>query len=166
MSFECPLPSLFVLSSLLVHVPLVHFLVVMSYFSSQLCHLLIPFSFTCSSTVKKPCSEAGSPFLGLVRWVKNISTRGNHLGGFRGSQAVCGSELAVQSSTEVADMTQSLALDQHYPDHKHLNQGPSSRPTQTLHVLPGGEKIFSFEQSTCLLETFTTQLDMTLRNLV
>ena len=165
MSFECPLPSLFMLPSLLVHVLLVLRLAVMFYFSSQLCRLLNPLSFVCSSTVKEPCSEAGSPFLGLVRWVKNISTRGNNLDGFRGSQAACGRELTVQSSTGVADTTQSSALDQHYPDHKHLNQGPSSRPTQTLHVLPRGE-IFSFEQSTCLLETFTTQPDMTLRNLV
>jgi len=56
-----------------------------------------------------------------------------------------GSELAVQSSTGIAYMTQSAAVDQHYPDNKHVNQGPSSRPTQTLYVLPRGEKI-SFEK--------------------
>lgn len=72
MSFECPLPSLFMLSSLLVHVPLVLCLSVMSYFSSQLCCLSIPLSLFIHSK-EKTCSEVGSPFLGLLGWVKNLS---------------------------------------------------------------------------------------------
>lgn len=117
-------------------------------FSSQLFHLFIPLSFIGSSTGKKK-SEAESHFSGLLRWVKNISTRRNNLNGFRGSQVVWGSELAMQSSSGTAGMTQSSALDQHCPD-----QGPSFRATQTLHVLQRGEEV-SFGQSASLLAAFS-----------
>lgn len=56
--------------------------ILQSYFSSQLFHLFISLSFIGSSTGKKK-SEAKSHLLGLFRWVKSISTRGNNWNGFR-----------------------------------------------------------------------------------
>lgn len=145
---ECCLPLLFMLPSLFVCVPLVLHLTVMSYF--QLTALPSLYSSLLYRFIhRKKKSEAESHFSGLLRWVKNISTRGNNLNGFRGSQAVWGSELAMQSRSGTAGMTQSSALDQHCPD-----QGPSFRATQTLHVLQRGEEV-SFAQSASLLAAFS-----------
>lgn len=120
---ECCLPLLFMLPSLFVCVPLVLHLTVMSYF--QLTALPTLYSSLLYRFIhRKKKSEAESHFSGLLRWVKNISTRGNNLNGFRGSQAVWGSELAMQSSSGTAGMTQSSALDQHCPDQDHPSEQP------------------------------------------